>query len=219
MMNLRLETKLAGLALAAAFACAHTSQAATMLYDFNDRGSNITQAGWLAATAANGVTFAGVGGVGIDDRDRGTGNTNGAGGDTANNDMWRDFIFAPNSNTPTEGMDVTISNLLPDQLYSVQLWAYDDSSNGGISSLWNGAHVLTFPDGPDPSSLNDYTVVFDALTDGAGTLLLQGRAITSSNNQNVFLNGLALTAIPSPTAALAGLIGLAGLGMRRRRSH
>ncbi|MFT5710751.1 MAG: hypothetical protein ACI8QT_001450 [Halioglobus sp.] len=73
----------------------------------------------LVASAAffSGTAFAAVGGR-LDDRNCGTGNTNGAGGDTANNDMWRDFIFARDASA---GMDITISSLFASTNYLVRL--------------------------------------------------------------------------------------------------
>ena len=185
------------------------------LYDVNNgvSATGNTQAGWIAATAANGVTFSGAGST-IASRDRGTGNTNGPGGDTANNDMWRDFIFGNGSDLAGEGLDITITGLLANTDYNVRLWGWDDSSNNGRTALWNG-NLLTFPSDPDPTDLDDYVVAFTATTNGSGTLVLQGRAVNTGQPHNVFVNGFELVAVPEPGSLALALIG--GLLMVRRR--
>jgi hypothetical protein len=128
-----------------------------MQYDVNDTGTNNTQSGWTAVdlNGGNNVTFTSVGGTVLADRDRNNANTN-DGGDTANNGMWRDFIFADersrNGASVTDpsnaGMNIAVSNLLAGTLYEVTLWAFDEVSNGGRHMTWNG-NALTIPDGPD----------------------------------------------------------------------
>ena len=197
-----------------------------LLFDVNN-GTNATgntQAGWMAAIPANGVTFASVAPTSLASRDRNTGNTNGSGGDVANNDMWRDFIFANGSSVSNGGgMDISISGLMANTVYGVRLWGWDDSSNGGRSALWNGSNVLAFPNGPDPMSLDDYVVSFQATADSLGILVLQGRVDPNGDDDhNVFVNGFELTAIPEPaTIAVWGLLGLcwAGLSTWRRRRN
>ena len=192
-----------------------------LLYDVNDRTASDTQSGWTEVNldGVNGVTFTGIGGVVLDDRNRGNANTDGTGGDSANNDMWKDFIFADergvNVGSPA-GVDITVSGLLADTLYDVRLWAFDDLSNGGRNMTWNGV-ALTLPNGPDPSSLDSQVAEFLAWSDASGNLLLEGR-IGSPEGAccNVFVNGFELTAVPEPgTLSLLG-IGLMGLGFARR---
>jgi hypothetical protein len=153
-----------------------------MLFDVNVDAGSPSQAGFTAVDAGNinDVTFTAVGaGVIIDDRDRTNGNTDGAGGDTANNDMWRDFIFANGSDAAGEGLDITIANLSANTTYDVRLWAFDDSSGGGRTASWNGS-TLTIPDSPDPTSLNTQVVSFQATTDVSGTLVLEGRFVSGA---------------------------------------
>ncbi len=197
-----------------------------LLYDVNDIATNNTQAGWTAVdlNGINGVTFTAIGGITLDDRDRGLGNTDGAGGDTANNDMWRDFIFADERfATPdaVAGVDVLINGLLANENYDVLLWAFDDSSNGDRNMTWNG-NALNLPNSPDPTSLSDQMVSFQALSDGAGNLVLEGRIGSPQGTCcNVFVNGFELTAsnVPEPSSVVLLGLGLAGLIVTRRKKQ
>jgi hypothetical protein len=208
------------LTAAAALWCA-SSTATVILFDVNDIGTNNTQGSWTAANlnGVNNVLFTSVGGATLDDRDRGASNTNS--GDSANNEMWRDFVFARNTSAQESGMDVSIDGLLASTYYDVRLWAFDDSSNGGRNMTWNG-QALNIPTNGDPASLNDQMVSFSAMTNVLGVLTLEGRIGSPVGDCcNVFVNGFELTAkevpVPAPaTVALLGL-GLAGLGLSRRR--
>jgi len=202
-------------------------------FDVNDDAGSPTQAGWTAADAGNinNVTFSAVGaGIVVDDRDRGALNTDDPGGDTANNDMWRDFIFANGSNAVGEGLDITVSGLDGHSLYDVVLWAYDENSGNARTADWTGSGLfgtsatLSFDgNNPDPQSLSDYVTRFQAQTDGFGTLVLQGRYGGGGDAHNVFVNGFELTllsVVPEPTTLLIWslLAGLGvGLGWRRRK--
>ncbi|WP_405231691.1 PEP-CTERM sorting domain-containing protein [Lentisalinibacter salinarum] len=219
-----ISTKRTSLALAALL-FAGAAGATPILYDVNDRGTNITLDGWIAANldGINGVTFDAVGGVILDDRDRGAGNTDGTGGDTANNDMWRDFVFADERNTEVgnpAGVDISISGLAASAWYDVSLWAFDDVSNGGRNMLWNGV-ALSIPDSPDPTGLDAQVANFRVFTDATGVAILQGRIDFSDQGVccNVFVNGFSLTRVPEPgTIALLGM-GLIGLAFTRRRKQ
>ena len=218
----RRRTRTAALCL---FACAlticvgSTANATVILqYDVNDNddADSITQPGWIATNEdnINDVTFTAVGvGVTLADRDRNAGN--GGGAEAA---MWRDFIFAENSNAAGEGLDITITNLPENTTIDVRLWAFDENSNGGRNALWNG-NALSFPSGPDPTSLDDYVVSFQATTDNVGTLVLEGRYASGSLANNVFVNGFELSfgrTAPEPSAALLAMLGAMGLCFRRR---
>jgi len=195
---------------------------AAMLYDVNNGATSTTntQAGWIAATPTNGVTFTTVGGGTLNFRDRNTGNTDGASGDTANNDMWRDLFFIRGTAGPVEpglGVDVTISGLLASTQYNVNVWAWDDSSDNGRTATWNG-NLISFPTTGDPTSLNDYVVAFTATTNSSGTLVLQGRD-AGGQNDDVYLNGFELSAVTQniPEPGSLAVLGLGGLMLARRR--
>ena len=181
-----------------AIASCSKEPAEPLLFDVDSRATNNTQEGWTAVNLdnINGVTFTSVGGLVIDQRDRGTENTDGE-GDTANNDMWRDFIFADERrssplSTGERGMDIVITGLESDTVYDVRLWAFDEHS-GGRNMTWNG-NALSLPHSPDPASLDDQVVTFQATSDDEGTLTLEGR-IGSPQGPccNVFVNGFELT--------------------------
>jgi hypothetical protein len=54
--------------------------------------------------------------------------------------------------------------------------------------------TLTFPTTPDPSSLSDYQVSFEADSDATGTLVIEGLVAAENpiDVHNVFVNGLAV---------------------------
>ncbi|YCM43779.1 hypothetical protein V2O64_20950 [Verrucomicrobiaceae bacterium 227] len=175
-------------------------------FDFNAPGSP-TMATWTAADSGNGsngtVTVAteAVGaefGVLLDTRDRPTENTDGQGADLTQNDLWRDFVFANGSfnSAPGTGLRVTLGGLRPSTIYPITIWAFDDVSNNGRRADWGApggeTTLLTFPTSPDPGSLNDYMITFEASSDASGALVLEGIVAleTPDASHNVFVNAL-----------------------------
>ena len=186
-------------------ACCSLS-AITLQVDFDS--GNTTQAGWESLAASDnalgsswskaypggiGIDVDALGVVSLDQRDRG--NNNGGGIESA---MWRDFLFANGSfaRNPGSGLRVSITGLTPNSTYPIRLWGWDESSNGNRRADWSGGGsgpiTLAFPDSPDPSSLSDYSITLDCLTDNSGSLRLSGvvAASSPSSSHNVFLNGL-----------------------------
>lgn len=184
--------------------CTSVSSAFTLRVDVNSAAD--TQSGWSAISATDtalgdswsqnypggiGVDIDSIGGLSLDQRDRATN-----GGGTESN-MWRDFVFAVNSfsTAPGTGMSIAITGLQPNTQYPVSLWAFDDASNGNRAADWSGggaaAQRLPFPDSPTPSSLTDYTVTLNVVTNGSGAVTLNGIVSTTTPNasHNVFLNG------------------------------
>lgn len=172
-------------------------------FDFNAAASP-TQPGWVAADLGNGsdgtisIDTIALGDVILSARDRGIDNGGGA-----ESEMWRDFIFASGSyaNNPDSGLQITISGLLPDTRYPLTLWAFDDASPPQTDTYsraadWSDGEgeggVLSFPDGPDPSSLDEYLLSFVAKSGIDGEIVLTGvaAAVNPSSSHNVFINGL-----------------------------
>lgn len=159
-------------------------------FDFNKVVSP-TQSGWVSAENGNGsdgsvsVTTTAIGAVTVDTRDRGS--NNGGGAEAA---MWNDFVFANGSDSLGEGLQVSLSGLLPNVSYPITVWAFDDSTGGNATGYWNG-NKLIFPDSPDPTSLSQYKVTFNVTTDANGSVTIQGVVGNDhSSGHNVFINGL-----------------------------
>lgn len=216
-------------ALAAAMSLSMVSpqvaDAQPLRFDVNSGGgASPTQADWTAVGLGNinNVTFTGVGGILLNERDRLAGfNTAPA---SSFDDMWRDFVFADERNVQVgnpAGLDITIANLLPFSTYSVSLWAFDYISVPTRSMTWNGAAYTFDGNDPKPFGLTEYRVDFTTTTNGAGVATLNGRIGDSPNLTccNVFVNGFTLQVVPEPSSVLlllSGLVVLVGFNYRRR---
>ncbi|NWK55491.1 lamin tail domain-containing protein [Verrucomicrobiaceae bacterium N1E253] len=161
-----------------------------MRFDINSGGSP-TQPGWAAAPGGQGsdgtvsIRMDPVGAVVLDSRDRG--DLNGGGAEAS---MWNDFVFASGSDSPGEGIRITLSGLQANSEYPITVWAFDDLTGGNATGFWNGEQ-LTFPDNPDPASLGDYAVSFHVTSDAQGEVAIQGLVGSPrSSGHNVFINGL-----------------------------
>lgn len=173
-----------------------TAAGAVLRADINDDddATSSTQSGWTALAPAGGTNLGGTGisiaiapvgaGVLIDDRVR---TTNGGGSEP---DLWEDFIFANGSDLTTEGLDLTITGLLPSRTYPVKLWMFDKGSTTTRMSTWNGSSYTFAGSNPAPASLADAVLSINVTTDAAGSAVIQGRAVATGQAHNVFLNGL-----------------------------
>ena len=180
------------------------ADAQTLQLDFNSAG--ITQNGWQSLSATDNTlgnswskTFPGgitvdvdpIGGVTLDDRDRGANN---AGGSEAS--MWRDFLFAYGSfsSAPGTGLRLAFTGLQGNTEYPVKIWGYDASSIGGRAADWsgNGSTTERLIFNTQPSTLADNLVTINVTTDGTGNVTIDGIVSTTNPNasHNVFINGL-----------------------------
>jgi hypothetical protein len=109
--------------------------------------------------------------------------------------LLQDFIFARDS-TPDTGMDILLQFLETNRSYHITIWSFDSGSPGARVSDWtaNGNLVRsawTFDGAALPTSNEQYQFAFDATSDPAGTILIQGRRnATMSGTFNVFANAL-----------------------------
>lgn len=148
-------------------------------------------------------------------------------------DLLSDFLFSSDNNNG--GLDVTITGLAISTQYQFEVWSYDPSSLGTRVSDWTANGTLVADDYtftntaagvPAPADDNFGKFSFTASSDATGQLLLSGRRTDASRNGaatpaidvGVFLNGFRISTVPEPTAALLGVIPMAGLALRRRRA-
>jgi hypothetical protein len=143
------------------------------------------------------VTFSGSTFAGFDDRKRATPVNAGA---FTEEKLLQDFIF---SREPLgEGFDILIEPLPPNQTFHVTIWSFDTGSTGNRVSDWFANDKLVreayaFNGAVLPARDEDYRFSFNALSDGQGKILIQGRGHPSSSSPlAVFINALQLTPVP-----------------------
>jgi hypothetical protein len=106
------------------------------------------------------------------------------------------------SGTP-RGVNVTLSgDFTPNTTYPVRIWAYDGAASGTAarSATWTdsisgNSTTLTFNPGTtlnSDSAFNARSGIFNATTNAAGELIIQGRAAAtgSTSSNNVFINAI-----------------------------
>ena len=153
------------------------------------------------------VTVSGSGAnPGYDDRQRTT-PVNGGGLTSAQ--IYRDFIFSPDSGTG--GLNVTVDGLTPNQAYRVTGWTFDQGTTGGRLSDWSANGTLmvdnySFNGATLPTSDTQYQWTFKVSATASGQIALTGRRDSSSPaGIAVFLNALKIeTATPDAPFIVTG---------------
>ena len=180
------------------------ADAFTLRVDFNSAG--MTQSGWQSLAEGDNAlgdswskNFSGgvsmdvdpIGGIALDDRDRGS--NNGGGAEAS---MWRDFLFGNGSfsSAPGSGVRLNITGLQPSTEYPVKIWAHDSGSGSGRAADWSGGGSTTkrLVTGGTPATLADSFITINITTNGSGAVTIDGIVSATSPNgsHNVFVNGL-----------------------------
>lgn len=204
---------------------AATAPAAVTSFDIQ-AGTN-TQSGFTSVTAfptSDGTVTITVDVNPTNYRDRAAGAVTKLAGDP-DTDILRDLAFWNSSSNVTNPVLVatfTFSGLQFNTQYSGLVWVFDNeqgnngksfnlttagSSGGGTTSITNTQNTLAFAQ-TGPFDLVDFT----STETGTATIAMHSVAGGVS-----FVNGFQLTAIPEPSAALLGGLGLLAL-LRRRRA-
>lgn len=217
-------------AIAIVFTCMLSTNAnAALMLDFDDNDAGIvTQPGFISVTTAGGVVASDVGIGGnvtisfisdgaIDDRNRGALDLSQPLGP-----IGQDFIFGNRGGGATF-LDVTISGIEAGN-YLFTGYFHENNNGGGDATIDLDFDAgLGFLDGATvarSSGLNPAgglgVGTFSFTSDGINDLTLR---VVSDVNGHI-INGLEIAAapVPEPATATLGLIGVAGLLVRRRRA-
>ena len=158
------------------------------------------------------VTISNSGTIGYDDRVRTAPLNNGA---LTLQNIFRDFVFSRETTGSTNGLDVFITGLVPNQPHDITVWSYDTLSTGNRISDWFANGVLatndyTFNGSIPPTSDSDYRFTFRATADSAGAILVSGRRDLAANTFSVFINALQVTPVsttPTTNGNAAAMFG------------
>ncbi len=124
-----------------------------------------------------------------------------------------DFVFDDGAG---QAVGVRVFNL-PDALWDVEVWAFDTFDAGlqivGITQTGVGEILFTNSFLSNPTLPFTFRIDSSLLEDGFGVFTRENNAADRSR-----FNAIRFTrVIPEPATALLGVLGLAGLGMRRRK--
>jgi len=164
---------------------------------------------------------------------------------SADNDMFRDFIFAGTGSGPIQGMNyltLSLSGLTAGVTYAVALYSYDYSSGNTMNwtataptlensknGWWDGTTDNTFTAPADEQTITWTTdgattapAIFDITANGSGDITVYGfggNGVTGNQNaSSSYLDGFQIGVVPEPTSmALLGLGALVGTFVIRRR--
>lgn len=188
-------------------------------FDYGTSGSPV-QAGFTQVTTSTTVTTNGDG-IGIVMDRAATGTRDRGAVSHPQSDLLRDLFFVGDSNPVT----FTLSGLDPNKTYTVIAYAFDSASgNNGKILEWttNGGTVTHTTNSSDPAS-GKFTLA-PLTTDGAGFGTITAEHTGGAGGAAMPWNGFEIqfeddggTVIPTPSAAIAGLVGLGALAARRRR--
>ena len=209
-----------GIGLALLTAIGSANAATILAIDFNN-GSSPTETGFIGqnssginhTTTAGDITVNFSGQQGTFDR--------GASGGT-NNDFYRDFIFDNFNDSPDMTLTLSGLGIAASTAYEMTFYAYDSGDatrKTGFAGISGTTGTTLGPvisqDTGVPDSLDEYAVTGTFTSDNSGSLTFGIDGLPNGGERTV-LNGFSIAAIPEPSAALLGGLGLLAL-LRRRR--
>jgi hypothetical protein len=165
----------------------------------------------------------GVGGTGMNSRDRG--------GNPPNNDLVRDLVFVPGNGSNTQGTNaiaVQFSGLVPNTAFEALIWVYD-STGGHTMSYTNvappSANGYDFSNLPMRKSVTWTSAAIvpplkvGVMSDGSGVATVWGWGGSGvsgdPNADTTYLNAIELR-LPEPASLGLLAIGMGLLAVRRR---
>ncbi|MBN1908838.1 MAG: hypothetical protein JW818_03790 [Pirellulales bacterium] len=176
------------------------------------------------STTVNSVTITFDSGAYHQDRYRGSGDLTGVPYEA----LYRDSFWGRAADTNSQGLDITLSGLIPDQEYLVALYAFDYADWQGLQSCdWTANGEFAFnaswdgdlPGGDVPTAWDSFRYTVTVAADGNGEILLVSSAGEGTVSSTYWANcsALELYAVPEPgiLAMLLGALLVAPLARRR----